>query len=610
MVTARSVSIDTDPRGGWAWLARAGALLSAAAPFLVALEHASTSSVWRDDIVVLRGVGCVGWGYSGCVSALLAQLAFFLPLGPVHFRLALMAAIVLGAAGWAVHALTRDLLARSAATPPLLVNALPSIAALTATRSATGQTQGALAGGSGVTLLVASLLLRADPAAALGEPRRAVPVGMMAGALVAESSVTALTVGAAIALALLLSQQKTNLPGAPFAMGSALASAALLVSPVWLRALAAAPFLQIGRAVSAVSDVSPAMRPVGGALGRLTADGSILPGMAALGFGVGLAQRRLRAAIVPFVVITVLYGASIFGEGRLFAAQDLAPLHLVTTGALAIGAAVAVQAVATALFAWQLPMAKGASILLVMTDLTLAVANAEEASFAIERRAPHQAEAFTDEALESLPSGAALLVRSRQAAWRMWAAQLAHGSRSDVIVVPLPGTGDTRLALRLLRAEPALQKALQDISLEGRPGEEALTILADARPVLTELDPGWDRRVYSHFVPEHLWLRFAPEPRGPSDRKAAFSEMHFDRVPATYAGGPLASELDPDAAIVQRARLTDAAVLAALLGDREEAKSLAGRIGAVPGGELLAAELMQRLLATKSGPLDVRNLLR
>jgi hypothetical protein len=335
-----------------------------------------------------------------------------------------------------------------------------------------------------------------------------------------------------------------------------------------------------------------------------------LVGVAALGFGVGLAQRGLRAAIAPLVVVTAIYAVSVFGEGRLFAAQDLAALHFVATGALAIGAAVAVQSVATALLAWQLPMAKGASILLVMTDLTLAVAGAEEASFAIDRRARHRAEAFTDEALESLPPAAVLLVRSRPAAWRVWAAQLAHGSRPDVIVIPSAGTGDTRLALRLLRAEPALQKTLQDISLEGRPGEEALTILADARPVLAELDPGWDRRVYSHFVPERLWLRFAPEPRGPSDRKAAFSETRFERVAATDAGRPLALELDVDTANILRARLGDAAVLAALLGDREEAKSLASRIGAVPGGELFAAELMQRLLATKSGPLDVRNLLR
>ena len=594
----------------WGWLARVGTMISTAAPFLVALGHASTSSTWRDDVVVLRGLARVGWGYSGCVSALLAQMGAFLPLGPVHFRLGVVGALVLGAAGWAVHALTRDFLARHAAAP-LLTEALATVAALTTTLSATGQSEGAIAGGGGVALLLALLILRAEPVAAVHEPPRAIVLGMLFGALLAESSLTAATLGAGIGLALLLEREKPPPKGASLVLGSALASAALLFSPIWVRPFASAPFLEIERAMNAVRDTSSAMRPLGGAIARLTADGSMLVGLAAVGFGVGLVARRLRTAIVPLVVVTAVHAASVFAEGRLFAARHIAPLHLVATGALAIGAAIAVQALATALLAWRLPMAKGATILLVMTDLTLAVANAEEASFTNDRNGWRGAEAFTDQALEQLPPSATLLVRSRLTAWRLWAAQLAHGSRPDVIVVPLPGTGDARLALRLLRSEPALQKALQDISLEGRPGEEALTILADARPVLAELDPGWDRRVDSHFIPERLWLRFAPEPRGPSDRKAAFFEPHFhERAASIYAASPGAYELDTQTAIVLRARLLDVAVLAALLGDREEAKALAGRIGAVPGGELVAAELMQQLLTTKSGPVDVRSLLR
>jgi hypothetical protein len=341
------------------------------------------------------------------------------------------------------------------------------------------------------------------------------------------------------------------------------------------------------------------------------ADGSILALLAALGFGVALAQRRLRVAVVPLVVVTALHAASFFVEGRLFLPEDVAPLHLLAIGALAIGAAIAVQAIATALRAWQLPMAKGATILLVMTHLTLTVAGAEEASFANDRSAWRGAEAFTDEALEQLPPAAALLVRSRALAWRLWAAQLAHGSRPDVLVVPVPGTGDARIALRLLRAEPALQKTLQDIVLDGRPGEEALTILADARPVLVELDPAWDRRVYSHLVPERLWLRFAPEPRGPSDRKAAFSELQL-RVRAARAHGAAgrSDDTDPDSTTMLRSRLIDGALLATLLGDRDEAMALAGNVGETRGGELVAAELMQRLLATKSGPIEVKGLSR
>ena len=492
-------------------LTRVGAVISAVAPFAVALSHAGSASIWRDDVVLLRGLGWVGWGRAGCVSALAAQASFFLPLGSVHFRLALVAAMVLGAAGFAVHAATRDLLARDA-NAPLLSDALATIASLTATLSATGQSEGAVAGGSGFALLLAVMILGAKPAEALRHPPRAAYLGMLAGALLAESSLAALALGLGVALGLLAEGPRPTPRAAAFALGGAVASAALLFSPAWVRPFASASFLDIDRAMGAMRAL-PAARPLGGVLGRFSAEGSILVALAAIGFGVGLVPRRLRGAAVPLAVVTALYAASVFAEGQLFLAEDVAPLHLVVTAALAMSAAIAVQAIATSILAWQLPMAKGAVILLVMTDLTLAVATAEEASFANDRSSWRGAEAFTDDALEQLPPAATLFVRSRPAAYRLWGAQLAHGSRPDVLVIPVPGTGDARLALRLLRAEPALQKALQDISLEGRPGEEALTILADARPVLVELDPAWDRRVVSHFVPDRLWLRFAPKDR-------------------------------------------------------------------------------------------------
>jgi hypothetical protein len=329
--------------------------------------------------------------------------------------------------------------------------------------------------------------------------------------------------------------------------------------------------------------------------------------LAALGLGLTVATARLRGAATLLAALILLYALSVLVEGRFLTAEDIAPLHLLAMAALAISAAMALATVAGTLLAWRLPMAKGAAILLVMTDLTFAVASAEESSFANDRTGWRGADAFTDEALEQLPPRAALLVRSRDMALRVWAAQLAHGARPDVLVVPIPATGDSQLALGLLRAEPALQKALQDISLEGRPGEEALTILADARPVLVELDRGWDRRVVSHFVPDHLWLRFLPEPRGPSDRKAAFADL-ASREERVRAASLLGGKPDPLTSRILRGRLIDSARVAALLGDRDEATALAARIGAVPGGELFSAQLMQRLLASKSGPVDVKGL--
>jgi hypothetical protein len=588
------------------WSTRLGAALSFAAPFAVALLHAGTASIWRDDLVVLRGVGWVGLGQSGCLSALLAQASLLVPLGSAHFRLAFAAAIVLGAAGVIVHDYTRDLLARRA-NVPLLDEALATIAALTATLSATAQHQGAVAGGGGVALLLALLVLRAGPAEALRYPRTAIRVGILVGALFAENAWTALALGVALLLGLATEKHRVNSRGASFLVGAAVVTAAVLVSPVWLRNLGHGSYLDIDRAVAAMPP--PAAARSQGVIAHLAPDAPILLIAGAVGLTLGLVERRLRGAVVPLGVLVALGAGAALGETRLLRAEEVAPLRLVVGAALAVGVALCLQAVAVALLAWRLPMAKGAAILLVMTDLTLAVAAAEEASYANDPSALRGAEAFTDEALELLPPEAALFVRSRATAWRLWAAQLAHGTRPDVLVVPMPAIGDTRLSLRLLRAEPALHKALQDIVLEGRPGEEALTILADVRPVFVELDPAWDRRVYSHFVPDRFWLRFAPEPRGPSDRRASFADLRAcaDRVLATGVAGDV---LDAETSAIVRAQLIDGAVVAALLGDRDEAAALAARIGAVAGGELFAAELMQKLLATKSGPVDAKSLLR
>ena len=72
----------------------------------------------------------------------------------------------------------------------------------------------------------------------------------------------------------------------------------------------------------------------------------------------------------------------------------------------------------------------------------------------------------------------------------------------------------------------------RDLSLEGRAGEEALTILSDTRTVLTELDPRWDKRIVRTWSLDQFWLRFAPRPLGPSDSRAAFADLRarFDRV--------------------------------------------------------------------------------
>src|SRR5262245_24161355 len=128
---------------GPSWLARGGAVVSFAAPFGVALAGAGSTSVWQDDRLVARGVGCAAYDKSGGVWALLAEASHFVPLGSTHFRLAFVAALVLGAAGFAVHRWVREFLAPEG-DGAWLVEALSIIASLTVTLSASAQREGAV----------------------------------------------------------------------------------------------------------------------------------------------------------------------------------------------------------------------------------------------------------------------------------------------------------------------------------------------------------------------------------------------------------------------------------------------------------------------------------
>jgi hypothetical protein len=276
---------------------------------------------------------------------------------------------------------------------------------------------------------------------------------------------------------------------------------------------------------------------------------------------------------------------------------------------LCAAVAVALHTVAVTLLDLRLVMAREAALLLVMGDLAFTAANAEEASFAADRSALYGAEAFTDQAVERVVPAAAILVRTRATAHRLWSARAAEGTRPDLLVVPVPILGDTRIALGLLRRAPALQQILRDVSLDGKPGEEALTILADVRPVLVELDPRWERRVVSHLVADHFWLRFAPEPLGASDRRAAFTDLR-SRFTTVLSASTVDEQVDPSTAAVLRARLTDAALEAAMLGDRDEAIALVEQLGKVSSGDRLVAELTQRLAGTKTGGIDIKGLLR
>ncbi|MET0591687.1 MAG: hypothetical protein ABW133_03240, partial [Polyangiaceae bacterium] len=402
--TERSFGVEAHPIAADRF-SRLGALISFVAPFSVVVAHAGTASIWRDDLTLLRGLAWIGGGRSGCVSALLAQVSFFLPIGSLHFRLALVAAIVLGAAGGAIHALVRDLLRRGEMQVPLLASAVATIAALAATLSAAAQREGGTLGGGGVALLLALLALWMRPGEALAEPRRAIALGSLVGALAAESPGTAFAVIAALATARFFEEPPSRTQGAPWALGAAIVTAVLLMSPAWVRPFAKDSFFEGARVLTALA--APPLTGLGGGISeRIAVEGAVAVSVAVLGLLYGLRARVLRSGAVAFAIVLLCDLLATIGEAKWWPRADVAPLHFLASAVIAAGTAIAVYALATTLLAWRLAMAKGAAILLVMTDLTLAVAAAEEASFSSDLHAWRGAEALTDELWDDLPPNA------------------------------------------------------------------------------------------------------------------------------------------------------------------------------------------------------------
>jgi hypothetical protein len=582
-----------------------GCAIAAFVPFVVALLHVGSSPAWRDDLPILRGLSGMGAARQGFFWPLLVQASQLVPLGSLPFRASLISASVLGACGYVIFLVTSEIL-ETGMHAPRLNPALSTIAALMATLGPTGQLEGTVGGGGALALLLAMLVMLLRPAESLSSPGRALSVGLVLGALFAESPVLGVALVAAIGSSLFLTQVRPTQANIGSSLGGAIATFIVLVAPLYFRTASSASYFDLAPAIFAAPAEIGA--PLGG-VGLMRSEvGTLALALAAIGGAAGLGRVRLRSLVAPLTLVVGLDALASLREGRWISAEQLMPLHLFALALLSISVAIGVQTLAGAMEALSLPMAKGATVFLVMIDLTVVAAAAEDASFRVDRSAARGAETFTDEAFEQLAPGSAVLVRSPALALRLWAARLTYGMRPDVLIVPLPNLGQSRLTVGLLRAEPAVQQTLRDVSLDGRPGEEALTILADARPLLTELEPGWDRRVVSHLVADHFWLRFAPEPLGPSDRRAAFADLRT-RFARVFKASVSDERPDPATAAALRSHLADAATEAAMLGDREEAISLLEQLGKVTSGDRFVTELTQRLAATKAGSIDVRGLL-
>jgi hypothetical protein len=592
---AENVLPRLDPAPSAPWLDRLLALVATWAPFAIAVTRAASAGQWRDDLPAVRDLGLVAVGVGGGLSTVVTQALCLVPLGPRTFRAALGSAIALAVASRLLYGLVRRALALSGTGPgaidpsPRLGAALAAIATLTAALSPTFQREATVGGGAmiSVALVLAALSLGLRMLQDAGTAHAWIGLGALLGATFAESPPAALATASMIG-ALLLARRiaplgmRLRVPSGRvviLASAFAVAAAALLLAPLALRPLAPRPWADVGRALSAagISGLDAAGARTTALAAWIREVGLVSLGIAAFGAGVALLRPRLRPIVAPLLALVALDTLLPAKVAGVLSADPLTVLRSLAVAAIAVASALGVREIVARILDARFPMARAAAVLVVVFHLTLAALTSEEAGFSTDRSEQLAAEVWADEALGQLEPRSAVLVRSPAIAFRMWAARLLRGERPDVVVIPIPLLGRGRVASSLLAEEREIEPLLMDFALTGAPSEFALSKVADVRALHVELDPAWSKRLVGHLRIDGLWLEYAPQPLGPSDRRQSSTAAAAPLRRVIAAVSDAAVPESPTAAIVATALRADANVLDAL-GERDAADVILGRI--------------------------------
>lgn len=521
-----------------AWYERALLWLVAALPVAVTIWRLSGSAQWRADLPAVRDQGLVAIHFGGTVSMVATQLSGLIPLGTQAFRAALASALALGMAAVLVHRIARTLLARVATLSAPLAAALAAIAAVMAALSPAWQREATVAGGASIALALVlwsihqALTISELPALAPLATRRWVLLAATLGLTTVESVPAGLAATMAVAALTATEGRLPRLTLVPWLVGAVLAVVALGGAALLLRPLSPGSWSDVGRALSMASLEALHVDAVRKTtlLAWLDEVGALSLGLAALGLVRGVFRERTRAIVAALVAVLLCDLIYPSAAATQLLPEPLAALRCASMMAFAIGASAGVAEIVIFLAGLAIPMARPASVLTVAFHITLVAVTSEDAAFAADRSDHVAAEEWTDEALERLPRDAALLVHAPELAWRLWAAQMVRGQRPDVLVIPVPMLRHGRVTSNLLPSEPAVAQLLRDLALTGQASEYGLSLLADARPLLVELDPRWDKRVVTHLTIDGPWLRYEPQVLGRSDRKIAAHVLVSGRV--------------------------------------------------------------------------------
>jgi hypothetical protein len=571
--------------------------VAAALPFLVALSRASAGGQWRADASAIRDLGFVAIGLGGGASTFVTQALALLPLGSRSLRAALGSALALGLAAWLVYRLALRAV-RALEPSQRLAPVLATIAALTAALSPTWQREATLGGsamlatalGLGTVALALACVDRRASRVARGASSTWIALGALLGAALAESVAAGLAASLAVTAIFAAERFAPNReprgalvlwPTRRVVAWSALACtvmAALVLAPLALRPLAPRGWTDFGQVFS-MGRLSPFEHGDAAlsALGAWRSEvGLVSLAVAAFGAASALWTRAGRRHVAPWLALVLIDRLAPPSAVQLLSAGTTSPLRPLALAAIAVGSALGVHAVVVTLLRSRLPFVRPTSVLVVTFHLMFVALVSEDSARAADRTEQYAAEEWTDQALGVLEPRSAIFVRSPALALRLWSARATRGERPDVLVVPAPLLRRARVARDLAEAEPATMPLLRDFALSGEPGEFALSTLADLRPLHIELDNAWPKRLASHLSADGLWLEYAPEPLGASDRPQTAAKLApIRRVLAAVSVSALPDE--PTQAILVDTLTAQASVLT-LLGQPDVAETLIQRV--------------------------------
>lgn len=586
----------------------------------LAMARAPSSPTWRADSALLRATD-LAFGPSGNVSALLGSFARWLPVGTEAYRQSLPIALAAGVAAACTARLARAPLA-GLGLHPWLSGLLAAFAALGACLSPAFHRESIAPGGGAlaVALALATLVVALGPGGE-GKAPGAESGAAEAGSEASEAEGASERARAALVGALWVQTFVEN-PWAALALG-----ATLLAHGAGARSSSGRPSeaRRRGWALGALAGVLPwallaivrtpsFSYPWAGAWASLTGGGGsglrlLRPMADEIGIptalvavcGLALAARR-RVSRVPTWLFLAALPAFFFAAGDPRVSDPFAAPRLLALCALGLGACAALGLALGALSSTPLPLGRPAASLAGLLALARVVMAADE-GWQAGAQTRGAVDAWTDEALEALPAGAALLVRAKPFADRLLVAQMVEGRRGDLLIVPLRAVTRGRVAGRLLAREPALATLVRDQALYGAPSEYALASLASARPLYSEGGDGHARRVASHAAPEALWLRFWQQPVGAVERRAGQEQTAraIERVLASARAQGGADEATRRALV---SHVVDQLGLALSLNERELVDGAWARLVPLePEGEWLPPEEFKAQAGT---PLERR----